>query len=183
MSHFTYDWFTPQVPLLEQYVPRTAKSVLEVGCFEGRSTLWFLEHAPEAVVTVVDHFRGGADHGDLDLNGLYQRFKENMSQHLPRVRMLIGNTWEVWPCVENEEYEVVYVDASHRAGDVLFDATNAIRVCKTGGLIVFDDYEWGQPGEDRPHEAVDAFLHCYAKSIEIVYKDYQVFVRKVCLQY
>ena len=183
MSSFTYDWFTPQVPVLDVHVPRVLGKVLEVGCFEGRSTLWFLERDVECEVTVIDHFRGGADHAGLALGDVYNRFKSNVAQHMPRVKMLIGNTWDVWPAVDNEAYDFVYVDGSHRRGDVLYDAVNALRVCKVGGVIAFDDYEWGQPGEDRPHEAISFWLDTYKRCLEPVNIEYHAIVRKICSQY
>ncbi len=39
-------------------------------------------------------------------------------------------------------FDVVYVDASHMAGDVLSDAVLAWKLLAPGGIMIFDDYAW-----------------------------------------
>jgi len=78
-------------------------------------------------------------------------------------------------------YDVIYVDGSHRAEDVLFDAVAYFSLLKKGGLMVFDDYEWqeiGMHGLDTPRPAIDSFLAIYANSIEVIHKGIQVIVTK-----
>ena len=78
------------------------------------------------------------------------------------------------------EYDLVYIDGSHDAADVLTDAVLAWSLLKPGGILGFDDYGWHvfpEP-EKRPGPAVDAFLLTMRKRFEELYRGYQVWVRK-----
>lgn len=180
MSKFTQDWFTPNIPRIEPFFPVEARRLLEIGCFEGRSTLWFLSKAPHAVITCIDHFRGGSDHKNLDLVGLEARFLENTFDERDRIWVLAGDSWSQCLKLNADRFDFVYVDGSHEACDVLHDAVQAFRVVRTGGIIVFDDYGWGVAGQSRPKEAIDAFLLCFKDKIEVLLKDYVVIVQRLC---
>jgi len=51
---------------------------------------------------------------------------------------------------------------------------------KPKGLMVFDDYMWGNPRDilHRPKPAIDAFCNIFAEEAEIVHVGYQLVVRK-----
>src|SRR5204863_204936 len=77
---------------------RRAVHALEVGVFEGRSTVWLLEHVlthPEATLTWVDTFAGGADHAGMDLRGLEQRFRANTAQFGAKASGHVGRSQDV----------------------------------------------------------------------------------------
>jgi predicted O-methyltransferase YrrM len=68
------------------------------------------------------------------------------------------------------ELDFILVDGLHTAIGVLRDAVLSFEALKIGGVMVFDDYLWeSMPRElDRPKVAIDAFLKCYADSIELL---------------
>jgi predicted O-methyltransferase YrrM len=71
------------------------------------------------------------------------------------------------------EFDLVYVDGSHLAQDVLTDAVLSFRLLKRGGLAIFDDYLWLQDSEsisqlDRPKVALDAFVNVFCRSLRIL---------------
>lgn len=79
-----------------------------------------------------------------------------------------------------EWFDLIYIDGSHEAADVLADAVLAWPLLKPGGLLGFDDYGWRvfpEP-ERRPAPAVDAFLTCLRGWYEPVHRGYQVWVKK-----
>jgi hypothetical protein len=49
-----------------------------------------------------------------------------------------------------------------------------------GGLMVFDDYMWGNPRDalHRPKIAIDAFTNIFGETAEIIHVGYQLVVRK-----
>jgi predicted O-methyltransferase YrrM len=77
-------------------------------------------------------------------------------------------------------YDFIYIDGSHVAKDVLTDACMAWPLLKPKGLVVFDDYMWGDPRDilHRPKPAIDAFCNLFAEEAEIVHVGYQLVVRK-----
>jgi predicted O-methyltransferase YrrM len=77
-------------------------------------------------------------------------------------------------------YDFIYIDGSHTAKDVLTDACMAWPLLKPGGLLVFDDYLWGESRDilHRPRLAVDFFVNIFAESLDIVHIGHQFVVRK-----
>jgi len=84
-------------------------------------------------------------------------------------------------CVDNENlFDFIYIDGSHTAPDVLADACMAWPLLKPTGLMVFDDYMWGNPRDalHRPKIAIDAFTNIFGETAEIIHVGYQLVVRK-----
>ena len=77
-------------------------------------------------------------------------------------------------------YDFIYIDGSHIAKDVLTDACMAWPLLKPKGIMVFDDYMWGNPRDilHRPKPAIDAFCNIFAEEVDIVHVGYQLVVRK-----
>ena len=80
-----------------------------------------------------------------------------------------------------EKYDIVYIDASHKAKDVMVDTVLSWEMLKIGGIMMFDDYEWGFPTEryNKPKTALDGFLAAYESKYEIIQKKYQLHIRKI----
>lgn len=187
---FTVDWTTGHTVHWDQALSglkaETVVEFLEIGAFEGRTTRWMLEHFPNAVVTVVDPFTGGADQKDLQLEGLWDRFMNNTKEFFDagRMRIIKRESYKALPTLFAADYvgtfDFIYVDGSHLANDVLFDACAAFHLLRPGGLMCFDDYGWGiDPNPvHQPKMAIDAFLACFSEQIEVLSKEYQVWVRK-----
>jgi len=82
-------------------------------------------------------------------------------------------------------FDIVYIDGSHKAKNVLADAILSWELLKTGGIMIFDDYKWkGWEGhkltaELRPEIAIDSFISIFKNDIEIIHKDYQVILKKL----
>ena len=63
---------------------------------------------------------------------------------------MVGNLSEQIFLIENRErFDLIYVDASHLALDVVVDASLSWQLLCGGGVVIFDDYRWSSPlGED-----------------------------------
>jgi predicted O-methyltransferase YrrM len=178
---FTQDWVGKRPDIWSKvFEPHIGDPVrmLEIGSFEGRSTVWFLDNVlthPEARIVCVDTFSGGVEHSDLDLSELEQRFDRNMAGHAPKVTKAKGSSRVVLRELPFESFDIAYVDGSHEAADVLADAVLVWDLVKPGGLVVFDDYGW-EP--DGPKVALDAFLQCMDGRYEPVHKGYLLVLTK-----
>jgi predicted O-methyltransferase YrrM len=80
----------------------------------------------------------------------------------------------------NPLYDFIYIDGSHIAKDVLTDACMAWPLLKKQGIMVFDDYLWGDPRDilHRPKPAIDTFMNLFAEEVDVVHIGYQMIVRK-----
>jgi predicted O-methyltransferase YrrM len=150
--------------------------MLEIGSYEGRSTVWFLENIlteQGAEITCVDVF--SEPRWEL-------RFDHNIrvSGLGGKVRKLKGRSEDLLPELPRASYDIIYVDGSHEAGAVLMDALLSWTLLKPGGLLLFDDYRWEpeKKSSQRPQMAIDLFLESFAGRFELVHQDYQVVIRK-----
>lgn len=179
MPEFKYDWFTPIRPTMERFVATESKFILEIGSFEGLSARFFCERCPEVLLTCVDHFKGGEDQQGLELVGLKERFLKNIDEYRTRIWLVEEDSWAAWHRMHTDFYDVIFVDGSHIAGDVLNDLCQAYRCAKPGGLILADDYSWENHRPDCPRVAIDAFIRCFAGRIAVLHIDRVAVMRKL----
>lgn len=164
---YSVDWFTPNIPhwetLLTQHKGKPNLRFLEIGCFEGRATVWLLEHVlthPTSKITVIDPFTGSWEHKRDDVIDLRKTFEENIAPYKERVDILQGKSQDFFPASERNYFDFIYIDGSHDAIDVLRDAMASWDMLKSGGMILFDDFEWGDTlaPEQRPNAAIIGFI-------------------------
>jgi predicted O-methyltransferase YrrM len=181
---FTWDVFTWNVPLwrsiLEPFVGRPDLLYLEIGVAEGRALLWMLENVltdPTSRATGIDPFM---------VEGHEARFHENLkkSPGANRVRMIKGFSQDVLPELEPDSYDIIYIDGSHLAGDVLFDAVYTWRLLRDGGLVIHDDYMWqpAKPADMHPLVSVDAFVTGRRNTARVLHRGRQLVLQKQALE-
>jgi len=190
---FTSDWTTNRLPVWRLHVePLRGLPVraLELGCYEGRASVWFLQNVlthPASTLTVVDTFLGSEESGSPPVDGMLERFQRNIQRTAVaiKVRVLRCSTVQALSQLLTEAavdnlFDLVYIDASHRADDVITDAVMSFRLLKPGGLLIFDDYEWElRPSPlDRPKIAIDAFMTIFQRSLSVLHLGYQVLLKK-----
>jgi predicted O-methyltransferase YrrM len=196
---FTKDWFHWAPQVWEQLIPMLPgkpgeRNFLEIGSFEGRSTVWIAENMMQDgdVLDCIDTWEGGEEHGAEDMASVEARFEHNRSvvltRHAIEIKKIKGSSMYGLSClltgVDSDEdqpyYSFIYIDGSHIAKDVLTDACMAWPLLKPKGIMVFDDYMWGNPRDilHRPKPAIDAFCNIFAEEVDIVHVGYQLVVRK-----
>ena len=186
-GEFSVDWFTDRAEQWEVFIRdlegRSAR-VLEIGSFEGLSTCYVLWRLPEAVVTCVDTFKGSIEHApEKEPGRLERRFDANVALvDETRVRKRRGDSRRVLLDLleEDDLFDLVYVDGSHRALDVIIDAALAWQLLEPRGVLVFDDYRWTRFEEPllRPAPAIDAFVGIVSEHAETLFIDLQVGLRR-----
>ncbi len=172
---FSTDWATRKLPNWErQFKPYADQpiNVLELGSYEGRSAIAFLNMLPKAHLTCVDLFP----------TKLEVVFDKNMEEYSSRIRKLKGDAKVILRNLADEgcKYEIVYADAG-KMRDHVYKMTNLTwPLVQPGGLIFWDDYTWGKDksSDERPKEAIDQFLSENADDLEILQIASQVFARK-----
>ena len=187
---FTKDWFGWAPQVWEQLIPMLPerKRFLEIGSFEGRSTVWIVENMMEGggEIYCIDTWEGGEEHSAENMGEVEDRFDYNVRQLMDRlperhVEKITATSYRALARMEGvKSFDFIYIDGSHIAKDVLTDACMAWPLLKTGGIMVFDDYLWGNPRDvlHRPKAAVDAFTTLFAEELEIIHVGYQAVIRK-----
>jgi predicted O-methyltransferase YrrM len=178
---FTSDWVSANherwVETLGHLRGRVAH-IAELGSFEGRSALWFLENileTPGSTMWCFDPWR--------DSQAVEERFDANtrVAREEGRLKKVKGaGAWDLVK-LPAAYFDAVYVDGDHRAFECLTDAVVAWRMLKVGGILVFDDYGIGSPYEEGhgPAVGIDAFLMAARGRFDTLTKQYQVIVQKV----
>lgn len=187
---FSHTWFDGSIPLwvgLLSGLKSTGKPVeiLEIGSWEGRSTVFLLGYFPNGRLTAVDTWQGGDEHKDFSaLSALEQRFDANVAAFGSRVVKMKGLSSGVLAQLAGsrlECFDLIYVDGSHFADDVMLDAVFSWRLLREGGIMIFDDYLWRieQYGwEKNPAKAVNLFLRLNKGDFELLHAGYQLAIRK-----
>jgi predicted O-methyltransferase YrrM len=164
------------------------RRVLEIGAFDGVSANVMLEAIfthPESTVDTVDPYLPDPTTPQV-AQSTRALFEENRRRggHGDRVRLHQGRSLETLARMItdglSESFDVIFIDGSHLAADVMTDAALAWPLLAPGGILIFDDYEWGRdrPPHQRPREAIDAFESAYVESLVPVWRGYQRIYRK-----
>jgi predicted O-methyltransferase YrrM len=187
------DWFTANLPgwlwLIEREAleRRAELSCLEIGSWQGLSAVFLLHRLPAAHLTCVDTWAGGDEHraGAASnrevLARAEQAFDANLAGFADRVTKFKGSSRAYFNAhFVPEVLDLVYIDGSHRAEDVIIDAVQAFGMLKPGGILIFDDYLWHYYRRpiDNPAGAINAFLRMKRHEMQIVTLDSQVMIRK-----
>jgi predicted O-methyltransferase YrrM len=195
---FTQDWFHWAPEVWKQLIPLLSgeagnRRFLEIGSFEGRSMAWIAENMmnPSDGLICIDTWEGGEEHkaDGEDMGKVEKRFDYNRSITLTGRDISIlkhkrTSTEYLGEVIGRGEggikFDFIYIDGSHVAKDVLTDACMAWPLLKQRGIMVFDDYMWGESRDilHRPKIAIDTFTNIFAESLDIVHVGYQLVVRK-----
>ena len=177
---FTSDWTSNhisrwQTAFTKLDLDRPAE-ILEIGSYEGRSAIAFLNLLPGSRLTSVDAEigPGAAERG--------VRLRNNLQPFGSRVKFLKALSLDVLPrmLVNNRQFDVIYIDGSHLRDAVVADTMLAWPLLRVGGLLIWDDYLWRShlPAEQRPQPAIDWFLDRFEGSYDLLQKGSQVIVQK-----
>jgi hypothetical protein len=162
--------------------------ILEIGSWEGRSALFFLNYLPKARIVCVDTFAGSIEHRSWpiwqriwQLRGIEGRFDRNLAQFGERVQKRKENSLVALGelGIEGQRFDLIYVDGSHLAIDVYRDGVLAWALTAPGGIIIFDDYQRRRGPEcELPHIGIDAFIETVKGSFEELFRGHQIVIRK-----
>jgi predicted O-methyltransferase YrrM len=196
---FTTDWFSRFQGVWQQVLAHCTPSVmLEIGSWEGRASTFLIEAcgAQRPVeLHCVDTWAGGVEHTDTDMAEVERRFDANVAlacdrsvnearvlKHKSRSAPALARLISEGRC---GGFDLIYVDGSHQAPDVLTDAVLAFQLLRVGGVMVFDDYLWAlepegqQDAYNMPKPAIDAFVNIFQRKLSVIGAPlYQLYVEK-----
>jgi predicted O-methyltransferase YrrM len=196
---FTSDWFSGREGVWLSIVEAVRPArILEIGSYEGRSTCFLIEECgrrfPTEIVCV-DTWEGGVEHDPAAMQSIEKRFDSNVAwaQSLITEKVTVRKVKSdsknalLTLAAKGERFDLIYVDGSHQAPDVLFDAVLSFELLRVHGVIIFDDYLWSMeaPGQqdllNMPKPAIDAFTSMYQRKLNIMkgVPLYQMIVEKL----
>lgn len=179
--NFTSDWVTvnePNFQVCMEAIKDRRQKFLEIGCFEGRSTCWFLQHGLEdrGSMVCIDTFKPYWYEKDNLIDIFLSNVRSVKKMHQVLSTFAMDSKKALTQLHEQKkDYDFIYIDGDHSADGVFNDAVLAWGLLRSGGVMLFDDYEY----EIEPtKEGINRFLISYDGQYEIVLKNYQLAVRK-----
>jgi predicted O-methyltransferase YrrM len=151
-------------------------------------------HAIDTWQGGIEHSPGGAS--EIDMRRVERTFLKNTGKCVDKAPHTVD--FHVHKCSSHQalsrliaegreqQFDLIYIDGSHQAPDVLADAILSFKLLRVGGIMIFDDYLWEEPlpgGTDplrNPKLAIDAFVNVYIRKLNVLSAPLeQLYVRKV----
>lgn len=192
---FTEKWFDNSISTWEEifkaFKGKEIKDVLEVGCYEGRATIFLAEKVLGKNVSydVVDTFGGSLEESGMSGTAnrlaqedfIFNNFMHNTAYH-PQINFNTyrGYSQYILPTLtkQGRQYDFIYIDASHRSDDTFVDAYYAHKMLKKEGILIFDDFGWKDPSQpdpvSSPELGIRSFFTMYEKEYQIFMSGYQI---------
>ena len=195
---FTNDWFTHNIPswlfIFKQcnLAKKNKLNILEIGSYEGMSTLFLLQSFPKLIITCVDIW-GKSSKSIYQENyeklsktqkmklSIEDRFDQNTKSFQKRIKKIRSSSLSFFYHHQKlNYYDLIYIDGSHYADDVIIDSILAFSLLKKNGILIFDDYLWWYYSNPRknPSAAINLFLKLKADSLKIIFVGYQIAIQK-----
>ena len=167
--------------IFDKYLKQPTLQMLEIGCFEGRSTMWFADKMNEShksTLHCVDNWKGGEEversNLNFDMSVVRNNFYKNITMHDHATQIVAHEqSSEVFLCTQMPRFycffNFIYLDGSHTQKDTLVDMVLCLRMLDHGGVLIVDDY-MNQMGTKnpllRPKDAVDFIVKSFGDEVE-----------------
>ena len=164
---------------------------LQIGAYVGHASDWLCRNVLTgryAHLDDVDTWTGSDEpvHKSFDWNDVYKTYMDRVAPHLFTRLTAHKQTSDAFFAAKVKAhgqpkpmYDFIYIDGDHTAFQTWKDGVNGWHWLKSGGIIAFDDYKWGEglPEEQRPKMGIDKFL-TNATGYTVLEMGSQVWIRK-----
>ena len=163
----------------------TENRILEIGCFEGLSSVFFADNFinhPNSRLTCVDPFLtiSDNDHSQFLLDNQEQNFDHNLSvcdnSNKVDIHKVTSDAFFEGISNKSHTYNLIYIDGCHESSVLTRDMENSFRRLEPGGIMWMDDYEGGD--RIRIKGVIDAFREKYTECCETIHRSYQLAIKK-----
>jgi len=163
---------------------------LEIGTHSGVNLIsvekLYGKH-PDSKLFCIDPWEDYPEYSEYkgEMDTIYERFKRHIKTFGIEDKVVVkrGFSNDQIPTLENDSFDIIYIDGNHNPEFVLEDAVLSFRKLKNHGYMIFDDY--GFDGKSGTSKGIDAFLKGYGKHLRVLTTKWttwglgQVFVQKI----
>jgi hypothetical protein len=177
------DWFSNNITIWENFVVNKIYNInyLEIGSFEGRSTVFIGELKNTNSITAVDTWEGSDEHNDISFIKVFENFKKNLNILQKSNINFFKTTSDNFFKNNKNVYNLIYLDGSHEYSQVKKDFVNSLNCLEKNGYIICDDFLWFFY-QDVDKNPIKAILECYnefKKELSLEFINYQIIFKKI----
>ena len=182
------DAFSPNINMWKKFILKNKLhkkelNYLEIGVFEGRSSVFILENLPYSKCDFVDPFQEYSEltksTGQKEFSKIYDNFINNIEGFKDRAKVH-RMTSDTFFKNNSISFDLIYIDGSHYGPDVYKDSVNSFKILNQKGHIIFDDFLWFffKKIEENPLGGIFEFLIKNKKDVKIKYVGTQLIIQK-----
>jgi len=162
---------------------------LEIGAFHGANVISVANSYgshPDSKLYCIDPWINYDEYPEYKEDGKQENnfniFTRNISNNNLNNKVITYRGFSAIeiPKLEDNSFDIIFIDGNHEPEYVLEDAVLSFPKLKVGGYMVFDDYEWdgGLSGTDK---GIDSFFNGYYKRIKEINRNHngQSFLQKL----
>lgn len=181
---YTRPWFLGSElnnKLLNFVDPHAKNVILEIGCYEGLSSVFFADNVldnPDSTLTCVDPFLNTEnDHKQYLSNNEEHNFDYNIANCKNSNKIAVHKiTSDAFFETNHQTFTFIYIDGCHECDFIKRDMENSFKHLEKNGIMWMDDYGGGVGGQIK--KTMDAFLQKYEGEYELLHSGYQLAIRK-----
>jgi len=116
-------------------------NILEIGSYEGRSAIFFLEQFSNSEITCVDTWSGSDEHSNKNFLEIEKNFDKNLSFYSKRLKKFKTDSNNFF--ISNKQnFDLIYIDGDHSCEQVEIDINKSWEILNNNGYLILDDYLW-----------------------------------------
>jgi predicted O-methyltransferase YrrM len=193
-----YTVLGPDSQILQLASKEGVKNCIEIGCFEGQTSNAIADNLPSdgkliCIDPLLDCYLSENlnEQNAIDndgrwkyFSGQYDKFIYNTKAHMDSgkielVRKTSSDAFIALGHLSNT-IDFCFIDGDHRCEAVYLDGVGCLNLCRSGGKILFDDYNWGTADDpNTTKRGIDMFLSEYSQSIKVISIGGRVLVEKI----
>ena len=156
--------------------------ILEIGCFEGLSSVFFADNLltqPESTLVCVDPFLKIAnnDHSQFLQNNEEANFDYNITHCQNSQKITVHKiTSDEFFKSNTQMFDFIYIDGCHEPDFIMRDMENSFKILEPNGIMWMDDYCGGDGSIIK--KTMDEFLDKYRGQYIIIHRQYQLAITK-----
>ena len=175
-------WFTNNLYFIKKNLANTKiKNLLEIGSYEGRSALFFLDLFKITKISCVDTWSGSDEHKDINFHAIENNFDLNTKSFREKKTLLkFKMTSDEFFKQNKNKFDFIYVDGDHAKDQVYKDLINSWSILNSNGFLLIDDYMWWyfKDLKKNPASAVNSFINKYFDQVRKIVIWHQVLLQK-----
>jgi predicted O-methyltransferase YrrM len=175
------DWFSSGISIFNKFMQNDknfVKNILEIGSYEGRSAIFFLNYFNTSKITCVDTWLGSHEHV-RKMEEIEKNFDNNLKLYENKL-IKHKTTSDNFFLTNKLLFDLIYIDGLHAYDQVKSDLENAYKFLRPKGYLLIDDYLWKFYPANKKNviNSTNEFIQKYNNNLEVIYISSQVLLKK-----